>query len=274
MLEQKAQQIAKCSKMENALMKLTWQEIGDKLEEEELLRKEWLTNYDLGIKKPMPLYPITDIIDVVADQALLPLASVTFQIKAHANRCRSSHSGIDDAIMQKRWVDVVNFIVRDKTVIQNGVLPNEYKEDKEAFITALEMFEKRYFEAIETREEPFTGLIIPIDYTKSETLLEAEKEAKAAKSESEAQATEMKTFQDVLGKAKAVITDDEQLLNAKAALIESSELLQKARVATKNAQRELGKREVDYKGHVAKYMKIEKDNKDKDEEEMEVEMVE
>jgi hypothetical protein len=266
MLKQKAQQMANVSEKLDLLAGVMWKDISKALEKEAKDAAKWVENYDLGKNEPVPSHAVTDLIKEVAEQTLLPFSSAVFQIHCYAKRCDSAHSGIDEAIMQNKWWSVANYIVRDRIAVESGVLPYDMKEDKEAFITALEVFEKRYFACIMTAEEPETGITIPIDFTKSDDLLKIQKEANTAKLKSETQATKIKDCQEVLEKAKATVTDNEQLFEAKVALIESSELLEKARVTTTKAQAALGEREVDFKGHVAKFRKIEQEQQEEDDE--------
>jgi hypothetical protein len=263
-LKQNAQQMARNGQKPDLLAGMMWKDVSIALKKEAKEEADWIKNHEAGKDEAVPSHAITDFIKELADQALMPLSSAIFQIHEYARRCDSAHSGIDEAIMQNRWMSLAHFIVRDRIALENGVLPHDMKGDKEAFMTALEIFEKRYFACIITGEEPETGITIPIDFTKSDTLLQMQKKAEAAKLKNEMQATKMKACQKALEKAKATETNNQQLLEVKIALIESSELLEKAKVATKKAQTALGKLEVDFKGHIAKFRKIEQEKQKED----------
>jgi hypothetical protein len=269
-LKQKAQQMAKNSEKPDLLAGMMWNDISIALKKEAKDQAEWIKNHEAGKDEAVPSHAITDLIKELAGQALMPLSNAVFQIHEYAKRCDSAHSGIDEAIMQSKWMSVAHFIVRDRIALENGVLPHDMKGDKEAFMTAIEIFEKRYFACIVTGEEPETRITIPIDFTKSDTLLQMQKEAGAAKLKNKMQAAKMKTCQEALEKAKATETDDQHLLEAKMALIESSELLEKAKAATKKAQAALGMLEVDFKGYVAKFRKIEQEKQKEDGQENEL----
>jgi len=263
-LKQRARKVAKNGQKPDLLAGIMWKDISIALKNEANDQADWIKNHESGKDEAVPSHAITDFIKELANQALMPLSSAIFQIHWYAKRCDSAHSGIDEAIMQNRWMSVAHYIVRDRIALENGVLPHDMKGDKEAFMTALEIFEKRYFACIITGEEQETGITIPIDFTKSDTLLQMQKEAEAAKLKNEMQATKTKACQEALEKAKAIETNNQQLLDAKTALIESSELLEKAKVATKKAQTALGKLEVDFKGRVAKFRKIEQEKQKDD----------
>ncbi|KUJ23198.1 uncharacterized protein LY89DRAFT_727968 [Mollisia scopiformis] len=107
---------AKHETSKKVIKNLTWQEVWEKLQEEDPAIKLWETE-----KKSVTGTPPEE-------------------------RCNVAYvSNIDIALAQFHNVVVAQYLVRDKNAITNGAIQFESETDKELMLRAFNMFEKRFF---------------------------------------------------------------------------------------------------------------------------------
>lgn len=117
-----------------------------KVEQEALDEYRWLSN-DL-----FPNQEMTNLGRNLAEACAMPLRDAIFAIEFYADRNSTAHSAIEKAVHDDDLHQIASYILRDREAILNGVMVGELATMKTELLSALDHFQKEFFEKIHTKE--------------------------------------------------------------------------------------------------------------------------